>query len=97
MVFDKPNFVEYEDLILVTFWKRAMYMSKLTGKRVPFGTEVSVRIALQVDEGTRETLDSLLLALIILVCAILLISLVVKLFKGRENIAMPLWMSVNSL
>ena len=44
--FDKPNEIDYEDLIRVSFWKREMYVSKLTGAKIPFGTEIYVRIAL---------------------------------------------------
>ena len=104
--FDKPNEIDYEDLISVSFWKREMYMSKLTGAKIPFGTEIYVRIALQVTEATKSSLDKLISALAVLavlaLCSFVVVKvLVFRLINGGggrgENMLMPIWMGLNSL
>ena len=106
MQFDKPNYVDYEDLIRVSFWKREMFMSKFTGAKIPFGTEIYVRIALQVTEETKDSLDNLISALIVFailaLCSFTIIKLLLfRLIKGGggrgENMLMPIWMALNSL
>ena len=98
VVFDKPSLIDYEDLIRVTLWNSELYTTLGSPAVILPGTEIFIRIALQIDDESRESLDSLLYLFIILAVILIICSLVIQIvFKGRENFIVPLWMSLNSL
>ena len=98
VVFDQPSLIDYEDLIRVTLWNSELYTTLGSPAAILPGTEIFIRIALQIDDESRESLDSLLYLFIILAVILIICSLVIQIvFKGRENFIVPLWMSLNSL
>lgn len=98
VVFDKPSLVDYEDLIRVTLWNPELYTTLGSPAAILPGTEIFIRIALQIDDESRVSLDSLLYLFLILAVILIICSLVIQIvFKRRENFIVPLWMSLNSL
>ena len=71
-------------------------MSEATGSQIAAGTELFVRMAMQVDDEASSSLEVLFTFLMIFTALIVIGMIVMSLFSGIGYI-LPIWMLINSI